>query len=941
MGGKSKSTKVGNHYRIAYHAGLAGRPIDAFLEFRAADKTAWAGRLTASGRLQINAPDLFGGEKDQGGIVGPIDVMFGEPDQLPNPFLQSVFGHQTVAWRGMTTLAFAGGRYGAMNPFAQKPAYKVEKILRGWDGDEPWFPETAVINSGEIRSAAIYFALDVSGSMQEQTPNGQTRLTNAKAAIIAALDYIKSAGVELGVRVDLCVVAWGSYPEARSSATRRNCSPADVDYLKSWVNSLSSIYGTYFPAGVMDMAEFFSGSPSGIRRTAFFITDGEPVDASSGKTPLQIAQEAASIVSSIPGGAVVHGINIDLADTSYTRIVDNTPSKMVPVVEGGNPSALTGIITNVLGARISMNPAHILYYCRTDSEKGREPRANINQDSLAGAAVKLWGEGFGLCTVYNPEQDSPASFEERICRIIGGSFERSLVDGQWYLDLARGEYDPAALPVMDDDDILEFKELPTTLERATNSIAVRYFDPHRKETIITPAVRALGLIRQFGEIHETLDFPEIPNGILATRRADMELRSRTTPTRAFDLVTTPRLAHLRRNQYFMLRSAKRGITGLVCIVGEKDIGTLRSGAVRWKVAQDTYSLPDGSYAEVEEGVDTRPPQDPVPVENARVYEAPYIDVAAMLPHAELHALPEEAGYLLGVAAEPAHGLDYTMVVAPEGGEYAHVATADWCPTATLSDPLLWGESPAEVALADAQGLAQVVIGSPALIGGEILRVDAVNVSTLTVTLARGCADTLPQAHAAGARVWFLGEAVAADPTEYSWGEVVHARMLTNTGSQQLSLSAAPMLGLEFAGRAARPYPPAMLRIDNAPQPTEVVGEFQVTWAHRDRIAQGDQLVDAAVGSIGPEETGRYGMRLLDSEAEVLIERIDISGDTATVSLAYTGLVTLELWGINDSGDSLQRHIRMFEYTAGAATEHVIDAEVYEPPYTIIDGGEIT
>lgn len=941
MGGKSsKSTKVGNHYRIAYHAGLAGRPIDAFLEFRAADKTAWAGRMAASGRFQINAPDLFGGEKDQGGIVGPVDLMLGEPGQLPNPYLVSVFGPQTVAWRGMTTLAFAGGRYGAMNPFAQKPAYKIEKILRGWDGEAPWFPETAVINHGEVNSAAIYFALDVSGSMQDLTPNGQTRLTNAKNAIVAALDYIKLAGVELGVHVDLCVVAWGTYPESRSSVTRRNCTPADVEYLKSWVGRLSSIYGTYFPAGVMDMSAFFAGAPAGIRRTAFFITDGEPVDASSGMTPMEIAEEAARIIRSVPGGAAVHGINIDLVDTSYTRIVDNTPGNIVPVVEGGDPNALTGVIVNILGTRVAMNPAHILYYCRTDSEKGREPRANINEMSLATAAVKLWSEGFGLCTAYNPEQDSPESFEERICRIIGGSFERDLVDGQWHLDLARGDYDSATLPVMGDDDILEFKELPTTLERATNSIAVRYFDPHLKETVITPAVRALGLIRQFGEIHETLDFPEIPNGALALRRAEMELRSRTTPTRAFDLVTTPRLSALRRNQYFMLRSPKRGLGGLVCIVGEKDTGTLRSGAVRWKVAQDTYSLPDGSYAEVEEGVDTRPAQDPVAVDHARIYEAPYIDVAGMLPHAELQALPEEAGYLLGVAAQPSHGLDYTMVVAA-GGDYTPVATADWSPTATLADALPWGESPAVVVLHDAQGLGQVTVGSPALMGSEILRVDAIDAAGGAVTLARGCADSLPQDHGAGARVWFVGNAVAADTTEYAWGEEVQARMLTNTGSQQLSLGAAAVLALEFAGRAARPYPPAGLRIDGQADPVEVSGEFAVTWAHRDRIGQADQLIDANMGSIGPEETGRYGIRLLNGDGEALIERADIAGDTATVDLAYTGPVTLELWAINDSGDSLQRHVRTFNYTAGAATEGVIDAPVYEPPYTIIDGGEIT
>lgn len=927
MGGKSKSTKVGNHYRIAYHAGLAGRPIDAFLEFRAADKTAWAGRLTASGRIQINAPDLFGGEKDQGGIVGPIDLMFGEPEQLPNPYLQEVFGEQTVAWRGMTTLAFAGGRYGAMNPFAQKPAYKVEKILRGWDGDEPWFPETAVIPLSSVtfqHPTSLYIALDTSGSM------GGTKIQVLKEGMNLVLNALAGWITAGAPQINLRVVQWASGSSFEEAVP---LTLEAIPGIRAFVDGLTTGGGTSATAAYGGVQEFNEQSGLG-NKVVVCISDGA---MSNVPAAVQMIEDASAAV----GFIAMRGIGIQTPGSLAN--FDNSGGP-VPVISGENVEEMAAAILAALSSSQTsgaMNPAHMLYYCRTDSEKGREPRANINQASLAAAASRLWGEGFGLCAQYDPEQDSPASFEERICRIIGGSFERSLVDGQWYLDLARGDYDPATLPVMDDDDILEFKELPTTLEGATNSIAVRYFDPQRKETVITPAVRALGLIRQFGEIHETLDFPEIPNGDLATRRAEMELRSRTTPTRAFELVTTPRLGHLRRNQYFMLRSAKRGITGLVCIVGEKDIGTLRSGAVRWKVAQDTYSLPDGSYAEVEEGVDTRLPQDPLPVEHARIYEAPYIDVAAMLPHAELQALPEEAGYLLGVAAQPEHGLDYTMAVAPEGGEYAHVATADWCPNATLADALPWGEAPAVVLLADAQGLAQVAVGSPALMGSEILRVDAINASAGTATLARGCADTLPQAHAAGTRIWFVGEAVAADTTEYTWGEVVSARMLTNTGSQQLHLGAAPVLALEFAGRAARPYPPALLRIDGAAEPPEVTGEFEVTWAHRDRVGQADQLIDASMGSIGPEETGRYGMRLLDGDGAVLIERIDIAGDTATVDLAYTGLVTLELWAINDSGDSLQRSVRTFGYTAGAAVSHVIDAPVYEPPYTIIDGGEIT
>jgi hypothetical protein len=84
--GKSSKPTIGYWYRVALHHGLTTE-IDAFLEMRGGSKTAWQGELTASGTLSINAPNLWGGEKDQGGIVGNLAVMFGEPTQVPNPYL--------------------------------------------------------------------------------------------------------------------------------------------------------------------------------------------------------------------------------------------------------------------------------------------------------------------------------------------------------------------------------------------------------------------------------------------------------------------------------------------------------------------------------------------------------------------------------------------------------------------------------------------------------------------------------------------------------------------------------------------------------------------------------------------------------------------------------------------------------------------------------------
>lgn len=867
MGGKSKSTTVGYHYRPAFHVGLVGRQIDAFLEYRAADKTAWAGELTASGRIQIDAPDLFGGEKDQGGIVGPVDVMFGEPDQMPNPYLVEVFGSQTAAWRGMTTLAFCGGRLGAMNPYQQKSAYKIRKIKAGWDGDwgdDPcWYPEKAEIP-----------LLDGAVTMHGPGWEYQIEHFSEPNTVWSNFEFPVDGWLQGGeLPWDTNGMAGGEY----WTPTRSNI----------WLRRRITVHGAGLTLNI--------GADNG----CVVWINGVNVGASNPENlPIPNNQHNPVIYELGVAGTV------DVIVKAYAEIsIANEAGNVVSLAFTGAP--LVGI-----------NPANLLYYVRTDREKGAEPVANINDASLRAAADRLYGEGFGLCqVVYDPANDTPDSLAERICRIIGGSFERSLVDGQWYLDLARGEYDLESLPIIGDDDILEFRKQPTTLHGVTNSVAVRYFDPIRKESVITPAVRALGLIRVFGEIHETLDFPEIADAATATKVADRELRARITPTETFEMATRPRLEllALRRSQYFRLQAPKRGIADMVCIVGEKDTGTLRSGAIRWKVAQDIYGLPDATYVEVERGVDTRPPQEPVPVEEARPFEAPYIEVAASLPRAELEALPDDAGYLLGVAARPAHGLDYTMAARPHGGEFEPVANSEWCPTATTASPIPIGEVPVVVPLATVRGLDSVPLGSAVLLGDEILRLDAKQLDPPQVTLARGCADTVPWAHEAGARLWFLGEDLAVDVTEYSEGETVDVKFLANTGSRQQPVDTAPIYSLTLSARQARPYPPAKFRVNGEAGPIALDGLLSVSWEHRDRQLQADQLFDQATSSIGPEIGTTYTLRTFLDNA-LVDEQPGIAGTTAEVEPGGSGLVRMELEAARAGLKSWQMQVREFEYT---------------------------
>lgn len=886
--GKNSAPTIGYWYHVAYHHGLTTGPIDAFLEFRGGDKTAWQGELTASGTITVNAPELWGGETDQGGIVGDMDIMFGEPTQAVNPYLVSTFGNQVPAWRGFSTVVFKGGKYGAMNPYPQKASYKIRRILEGWDSGSCWYPEKAEI------TAIPDYTLPPDATWEYQ--------------VIAHHD---NPGFE---QLDPPASGWAS---------------AQAPYAGG---SLIGDGNTEWPIKTILWT-----------RTEITV----PVGVDTHRLRVIVENGCVVFVNGTLVGAVNReNIQID-ANQNNTFIfpLSNGESYSIAVKafdETAPPGGGTFLTVEVLASGLkAINPAHVLYDSRTCSDMGREPTGNINTASLEAAADTLYAEGFGICPKWDPASESVEEFEQRICKLIGGSFNRSLEDGQWYLDLARGDYVLEDLPILTDDDILDFKEQPSTLDSAINSVSVRYFDPEKKETIVTPPVRALGLVSAFGTIHQTYDCPEIPTAGLATRVAQMKLMATATPTRLYELVTTRRTYAWRPNQYFRLQSIKRGIADMVCIVGDKQSGTLKSGGIRMKATQDIYGLPSTSFVQVEPGVDPRPQQTPAAITLQRCIEAPYIEVVAAMTRANLDALPDDAGFALAVAAAPAAELDFTMMVAPDGGSYANVARGQWAATATVVEAAD-DRTDADFTLANGKRLDQVTVGMAALWDNEIVRVDAIDAGAGTITLARGCADTVPApSHAAGSRLWFYEVGAAGDATEYTAAETIDVKLLANTGSQQLPIGSATPMALTFDQRLARPYAPGKVRIDGSAWPATVTGEFAVTWAHRDRILQADQLLDTEAASVGPEETVRYALQLInDATDAVLVEKLDIAGDTATVDLTASGNVRLLLYAISDLGESWQRHEHVFAFTAAGGTNS-IDADTYAPTIIFHDGGEVT
>ncbi len=818
MGGKSKPT-IGYWYRLLLHFGLCRGPIDALLEFRGGERAAWSGVATG-GTLAINARELWGGEKAEGGIEGELDVMLGAADQMPSARLAGILGDQQSAYRGKATVAFEG-RYGAFNPYPKPASFKVRRIFEGWDDDTCWYPE--------------------------------------KAAILL------SAGVA-GVPGLQCDTLGPGFDESV-------CLPGGPD---EWLG---------YDVGW--------GAPGAFMVTAVFPSSG--------------------------GSYILEVNNDSVGGTTISPCVYAPPG------------------VDFYG----MNPAHIIYDALTAAEMQGEPLGSVDAASFEAAADLFHEEGFGLCARYNPVSQTPEDFTQRICSIVGATLSRSRVDGKYYLLPRRGVHDLGSLPVLGDDDILEYEEEPSDPLEAVNQVTIEWFDPTKKQKRSTAPIQSLGAIQALGGVvAESLAYPEVPTEALALRIGARDLAQKATPLKRFRLTTNRVPYAWRAGDYFRLQAPRRGIADMVCEVGEIDAGTPRSGSMRLVAIQDVSQMPATAYVSPEPGVDTSPSQTPAAPPHQQLFEAPYVELAGTLPSAELAALAADAGFVLAVASRPSAGLNFTLYTAATGEDLADQGAGDWCPTALVVEAA--SRSPAETVftLAAPENLDLVQVGSAALWGDEICRVDDLDTVAGTVTLGRGCADTSPQPHAAGERIWFYDAWVATDRREYVGGETVSAKLRTRTASQLLDESLAPTLALALDERAGRPYAPGKLRIsdDNvtdAVYPASAVGELTVSWAHRDRLLQQDQLVDEGAASIGPEAGTTYTVRFYLDDVLDHTESAISGTSSAPHTLASNGVARVEVEAVRDGLTSWMVAAAEFSYTPTPPDARVTDAV----DTRITDGGD--
>lgn len=862
MGGSSKKVTVGYKYYVGMHLILCHGVADKLIRIRVDERTAWIGENTG-GSLSINKPSLFGGESREGGISGTVDFQTGLKTQTANSYLVSKLGSLVPAFRGVVGIVLRQV-YMGLNPYLKNWEFRVQRIHKRFDDQTQWYDEKAEIlpygTSGFLNDPWQYQVLPFHSNP------GYTNLS------------IPTSGWQGTQKMPFNDSRNWPYPTPPGWPTPN----LSVIWVKKTI---------YIPAGLIVQIRadngccvFLNGSFIGASNQA---NENIPNNA---QYPVELQVEASG--------------TYEIAVKAYTEETE--------AGQAGNSLYITLVSTN--GG--SMNPSHIIRECLTDPDWGMGYQdADIDDASFIAAADRLYDEGMGISILWDT-QTSIEEFVKEIVRHIDAALFVDRTTGKFVLKLIRDDFDEGSLITLDEsnvDKITDFKR--PTFGELINAVTVTYWDMTLGEDS-TLTVADIALAQQQGNTNlSSIKYPGFVTGEIASRVAQRDLQQLSTPLVSCTIYANLDAEDLNIGSVFKLNWPDYDVNNLVMRVTGIAYGDGKTNRVRIQCAQDVFALPETAFIPDAPPVWEDPSAAPVPVVDQIAFEVPYLELVQIQGQTTVDGLLSgnaDAGYVAAAAVRPASSALYTRLFTDSGAGYEEAGQVDFSPSAVLSEDISRIQETFDIE--DQQDFDEIVLGSWFQMGTEIM--GYLGISGNTVTVQRGCLDTVPVEHSAGEALIFWDYYADGDPTEYVASDVVSVKLPTVTGGGQLELAAAPVSTVTLASRAVRPYPPGDFKVNGEYFPAELSGPVVATWTTRNRLQQTTlDLIDFFDGPITPEAGTTYTVRLLSVGGTVIEEQTGVSLLTATVTVPGSGNFRLQLLSERDGYESFQTHDFEFHYSA--------------------------
>lgn len=600
-----------------------------------------------------------------------------------------------------------------------------------------------------------------------------------------------------------------------------------------------------------------------------------------------------------------------------------------PFGQGAGVAKINNLGNGVLG----------IYELMTSKMYGRGiPAAKFNETSFKNAAVTIAAEGLGISF----QQDSIASADSiigEILRHLDGVIYTDPATGLWTITLARADYDPATLPVLDVSSIEAIDYARGSWGETTNHVIVTYLSRasnFNERTVQAYDPANINITREVRS--ESLDFKMVADRATASLIAMRALKTLTYPIGKIKITANRKAWNYRMGGVFKVNWAPLGIVGMIFRVTHIAYGEVSSGKITIDAVEDIFGINNVAFVSPPESGWINPVGAATPCSAEQMIELPYL--------LQQHSVLPLGIYALAMAArDPAVAeKSFDIWLNPGSGFADSGIQSNFCPVGVLNAAYGYG-----LAALDATGFVLSATGGVDLdtlaaasptdfaSGINLCMIDDEIMGWTTPTLnvdgtyaiagvARGLLDTVPANHAMGAKVFFFS--LGANVTQtvpYVSDLTVLARFTPNSAIDQLAISSAPDVTLTTRSRHLRPYPPGNISVNGhayGVRPASVPGDFTVTWKSRNRLSQGvmvqqdaaditgevgqfftvqKKIAGVAVGgpvNVGSAETFTYtaDQRGIDDPDFTKLTTLEISSNVGLLASYFAQVVSTKMFG---------------------------------------------
>lgn len=575
---------------------------------------------------------------------------------------------------------------------------------------------------------------------------------------------------------------------------------------------------------------------------------------------------------------------------------------------------------------VDANPAHMIYECLTNTDWGSGYEAvYIDEASFLIAAQTLRDEAFGLSMIWRGATQIEA-FVNEIIQHISATLVFDLPTSTWSLTLLRGDYDSTLLKEINprNASLLSFQR--RSWGETVNEVIVTWTNPDNEEEETVTQQDATGFRVQRTAVSDgSKNYLGIRSQEIAWRVAERELRQAGTPLAAIEVNLELSLRGLKPGDVLWFNWDELDEEGdvflepiIVRVLKVKEPQRGKSGFTVILV-EDVFSYGQAPTA-VQANLFESPSQAPVDVPHVDLMDSPFFVVARQYGDVEAQNFAYPRGHVsafgkTGLTDTREISLFSERAIPEQSAAYVNVGTLSDLGRFTL-DAALVAEKTTILTLPAGYFPDNVEVGGFLMLGEGVNEEFCVitDFTHPTITLRRGCLDTIPKAWPIGTPAWEVTRSsVVVDDTEVIAGETLDYKLLPITSLGQLSLAPATAHTITVGERLYQPLRPANVRVDSVEgfaftlSPTAT--DMTVSWSNRNRFSETAQVLAWGDVTATPETGQTTEIELLRSST-VLASATGETGTSVVLDLTGVTLVsaeelTLRVWSSRDGFDSWQ------------------------------------